>query len=126
VKGSLLLIRHLPDGTKYRIRSNALDGLAIQDAEEDGETFGAASFSGKATYLQPGWVDAEGNHSFVAYVEDRAEPGKDVDRLWIQAFDKDGAGIPVMSMDDPATENAETISGGNVTVPHGGGGGRNR
>jgi hypothetical protein len=31
-----------------------------------------------------------------------------------------------MSMDDPATENAETISGGNVTVPHGGGGGRNR
>ena len=29
LRGSLLMIRHLPDGTKYRIKSNALGGLAL-------------------------------------------------------------------------------------------------
>jgi hypothetical protein len=29
VQGSFLLIRHIPDGTKYRVKSNAVDGLAL-------------------------------------------------------------------------------------------------
>jgi len=71
VKGSLLLIRHLADGSKYRVKSNALEGLSLGDAG----LFGWASFSGKATYLEPGMLEPIGNHTFLAYVEDHDEPG---------------------------------------------------
>jgi hypothetical protein len=117
VKGSLLLIRHLPDGSIYRVKSNALFGLAL-----GGSNFGWASFSGKNTYLEPGWEEPEGNHTFIVYVEDHGEPGTGADRFWIEVLDKDNLGIPVMSMTEPATANATTIMGGNVVVPHGGGG----
>jgi uncharacterized repeat protein (TIGR01451 family) len=53
VKGSFLLIRHLSDGTKYRVKSNALECLAL-GGDHSTEPFGWASFSGKATYLEPG------------------------------------------------------------------------
>jgi hypothetical protein len=46
VRGNLLLISHLPDGTKYRVKSNALYGLALGETTRDGETCGWASFSG--------------------------------------------------------------------------------
>lgn len=71
------MIRHLSDGTVFRVKSNALDGLAVGEDKdpETGETFGWSSFSGKATYLEPGWPEPVGNHKFVAYVEDRNEPG---------------------------------------------------
>ena len=57
VQGSLLLIRHLADGTIYRVKSNALYGLAIGEMEDGGW----ASLSGKATYLEPGraWAHVE-------------------------------------------------------------------
>ncbi|HSF80859.1 MAG TPA: S8 family serine peptidase, partial [Anaerolineales bacterium] len=32
VQGNLLLIRHMPDGSIYRVKSNALNGLALGDA----------------------------------------------------------------------------------------------
>jgi hypothetical protein len=118
VKGSLLLIRHLPDGTKYRIKSNALHGLALGSAGG----FDWASFSGKATYLEPGWAEPEGNHSFVVYVEDHGEPGRGVDQFWIEVFDRDGDVISQASMDRDATDNTETLQGGNIVVPHQGGG----
>jgi len=47
VKGNLLLIRHLPDGTIYRVKSNALYGLALGESPDP--AFGWASFSGKST-----------------------------------------------------------------------------
>jgi hypothetical protein len=114
-KGSLLLIRHLADGSIYRVKSNAIDGLALGD----GGTFGWASFSGKSTYQEPGWAEPIGNHRFVVYVEDRDEHGTGVDRFWIEV---DGG----MSMSSPAEANAIEIEGGNIVVPHGGGGGRGR
>jgi len=114
VQGSLLLIRHLPDGTKYRIKSNALFGLALGD----GGSFGWASFSGKSTYLEPGWIDAKGNHQFVVYVEDHGEPGTGVDQFWLEVKDKDGNILDGLSLDRPATSNSETLTGGNIVVPH--------
>jgi hypothetical protein len=119
VQGSLLMIRHLADGTKYRVKSNALGGLAIGD----GGGFDWATFTGKSTYLQPGWPDPIGNHEFVAYVEDHGTPGVD-DKFWIQVMDKDGAVISASSMAMPAAANAETLGGGNIVVPHEGGNGR--
>jgi hypothetical protein len=116
VKGSLLLIRHLADGQKYRIKSNALSGLAIgQDASEP---FGWASFSGKSTYLEPGMLEAEGNHGFTVYVEDRNEPGSGSDHFWITTRAKDGSTIPAISLAEPAPVNAVSIQRGNIVAPH--------
>ncbi len=88
VKGSFLLIRQLSDGTKYRVKSNALNGLAL--GEDRTIAFGWASFTGKATYLEPGWTDPIGNHGFTVYVEDHDEPGTGIDRIWMSVDDKDG------------------------------------
>jgi VCBS repeat-containing protein len=114
VKGSLLLIRHLEDGSIYRIKSNALYGLALGE----GDGFGWATFSGKATYLEPGMLEPEGNHEFVFYVEDYGEPGSGTDQVWLEMHDKDGNVILALSMPRPAVDNVVTIGGGNVVVPH--------
>jgi len=127
VKGNLLLIRHTDTG-KYRIKSNALEGLALGEAGTPPDTFGWASFSGKSTYIEPGWPDAVGNHEFTVYVEDLGEPGAGFDRFWLEVRDKDRNDVPEMSMDEPADVNAATINGGNIVVPHttGGGGGKDK
>ena len=111
--GSFLLIRHMDDGSKYRVKSNALYGLAI--GEHGG--YGWAAFSGKATYLEPGWQDPIGNHEFVVYVEDHGQPG-DEDRVWLEMHDKKKKVITSLSMDRDATDNATPIGGGNIVVPH--------
>lgn len=116
VRGSLLLIRHLADGQKYRIKSNALSGLAIGDDVD--VPYGWASFSGKSTYLEPGMSEPEGNHGFTVYVEDRNEPGSGTDRFWITTRTKDGGAIPAMSLAEPAPANAVAIQGGNIVAPH--------
>jgi VCBS repeat-containing protein len=116
VQGSLLLISHLPDGAKYRVKSNALDGLAL--GENNGATCGWATFSGKSTYLEPGMPEPEGNHEFMTYVEDCNEPGTGADRFWIEVHDKDGAVIDALSMPRDAYDYAEDLMGGNIVVPH--------
>ena len=114
LQGSLLLIRHVGDESRYQVRSNALYGLAL--GQDTG--WGWASFSGKSTYLEPGWLEPIGNHEFVVYVEDRNEPGTGVDRFWIEVHDKDGIVIPAMSMPRDAPTNAIELGSGNVVVPH--------
>jgi hypothetical protein len=120
-RGSLLLIRHLPDGTIYRVKSNALDGLSLGAGNGDG-TYGWASFTGKATYKEPSWPEPIGNHEFIAYVEDHNEPGNGTDRFWLEVRDKDGLVIPSMSMSpagQPAgDDDAVDINGGNIVAPH--------
>jgi hypothetical protein len=118
VRGSLLLIRHLTDGSIYRVKSNALYGLALGTGDDGGEEYGWASFSGKCTYLEPGWPDPIGNHEFLVYVEDYGEPGRGVDQFWIEVYDKDSNVIDAMSMDRPADDHTETLGGGNIVVPH--------
>jgi len=122
VQGSLLVIRHLSDGTIYRVKSNALYGLALGERRADAETCGWASFSGKATYLEPGWPEPVGNHEFVAYVEDCNEPGTGVDRFWIQVKDRNQVLVEAMSTEAGAIDNAEELTGGNIVAPHSPGG----
>jgi hypothetical protein len=117
VKGSMLLIRHLADGSIYQVKSNALYGLSLGVEVDNQETFGWASFSGKATYLEPGWPEAVGNHEFLVYVEDRNERGSGVDQFWIEVCDKNDNLIMVMSMARPATENGEPSQEGSIFVP---------
>ncbi len=109
IQGSLLLIRHLPDDTIYRVKSNALDGLAL--GEDSSVPMGWASFSGKSTYKEPSWTDPKGNFQFTAYVEDRNEPGTDVDRFWIEV-------VSGLSLPREAVANAVELGGGNIVVPH--------
>ena len=116
VKGNLLVIRHMADGSIYRFKSNALEGLAV--GESTSPAFGWASFSGKGTYKEPTWDDPIGNHTFTAYVEDRSEPGAGADRFWIEVRDKSNLVLPGLSIDPQATDNAVTIGGGNIVVPH--------
>jgi hypothetical protein len=111
VKGSLLLIRHAAPGEKYRVKSNALYGLALGE----GDGFGWASFSGKAIYMEPGWPEPEGNHTFIVYVEDHGQSG---DQIWIEVQDKDGNVIGVMSLNREAVDNHVPIERGNIIVPH--------
>jgi hypothetical protein len=124
VKGSLLIMRHLADGTKYRFKSNALEGMAV--GENTSPEFGWASFSGKGTYLEPGWPDPVGNHKFTTYVEDHGEPGTGADRIWFEVLDRDGMVLPGFSIASPATANAETIDSGNIVVPHSNSGGKKK
>lgn len=122
IQGSFLLIRHIagaPEGEdKWRVKSNALESLAL-GTETD---FSWAVFTGKATYKAPG-VDTEGNYGFTVYVEDRGEPGAGADRVWLETTDKDDVVVQDLSLEEPATSNAVTLDGGNIVVPHSGGGG---
>jgi len=115
IQGNLLVIRHHADGTISRLKSNALDGLALKDI--DG--CGIATFSGKSTYET--W-DPEANEGlggyvtlggirFSVYVEDCNEPGTGVDKFWVRSMDK-------LVLEKPAPTNAVTIGGGNIVVPH--------
>jgi hypothetical protein len=123
VKGSLLLIRHTDDGPIYRVKSNALYGLAL-GLVDDGDTYRWASFSGKCTYLEAGWTEALGNHEFTVYVEDHNdlteldELGDGIDRFWIEVRDRQNNVIIVISMDPEAPDNAVTIVEGSIFVPH--------
>jgi hypothetical protein len=87
VQGSLLLIRHVAPGEKYRVKSNTLYGLSLDEAGD--LVFGWASFSGKCTYKDKDWEEPEGNYEFLVYVEDHGEPGKNVHKVWIEVHDKD-------------------------------------
>jgi hypothetical protein len=116
VQGSLLIIRHMPDGTIYRMKSNALYGLSL--GENVTIPMGWAAFSGKGTYLEPGWPEPVGNYEFTAYVEDRNEPGVGIDRFWIEVLDKDRIIEPELSLPRPAGSNTVEIAGGNIVVPH--------
>jgi hypothetical protein len=114
VKGSLLLIRHTAEGN-YRVKSNALYGLAL--GESGDPAFGWASFSGKTTYLEPGWSEPVGNYVFLVYVEDHGVPGAGVDRFWIEVLDKQ-RNAATLSMARDAFDHAEGLDGGNIVVPH--------
>lgn len=116
LQGSLLLIRHLPDGTIYRMKSSALYGLSL--GQDLTIPMGWASFSGKGTYLEPGWPEPVGNYEFLVYLEDRNEPGTGVDSFWIEVVDKDRIIEPDLSIYRPASTFTEPIQGGNLVVPH--------
>jgi hypothetical protein len=113
IKGSLLLIRHLADGTIYRLKSNVLDGLALGS----GSGYDWGTFSGRATYQEPNWPEPVGNQSFLAYVEDRGQPGAGADRFWLEITGANGQ-RQALSLDQAAGENAITLQGGNIVVPH--------
>lgn len=90
-------------------------GLAVSTIDNRS---GWASFSGKATYLEPGRADPVGNHTLTAYVEDHGEPGT-ADKVWVEVRDKDGIVLDGLSRPRPAHTHVVLLQGGNIVVPHG-------
>jgi len=117
-RGNLAMIRHLSDGSQYRITSSSISGLAVGDSQNDQGSFGWASFSGKSNYNGPESNATIGNYEFVAYAEDYGDRSRNADGFWVQVFDRDGAVVLDLSMNEPATTNVLTIEGGNIVVPH--------
>jgi hypothetical protein len=119
LQGGLLIIRHLADGSIYRIKSNALDGLSLSTSG----TPGTASFSGKCTYIGPdsaldtyGQPINEGGLQFTTYVEDWNEPGTGIDKFWFNVL---GKAFTLDSNDNKMdTGELQQIGGGNIIVPH--------
>ena len=115
LKGSFVAVRHHPDGTVSRIKSNALGNLALQNLN----SCGVANFDGKATYTTwdrtansgaGGYVNSGGN-SFRVQANDCNEPGTGADSIWIGGpGDFNMGGLPTGSM--------QTLTGGNIVVPH--------
>lgn len=122
-KGGILVIRHFADGSIARMKSNAMEGLAVGTVEENGNSYGYASFNGKCTFKASDWPEPIGNHTFVAYVEDHGTPGAGIDGIWLGTAN--GMVEEELSLADPATDNTQTILGGNIVVPHAPSRGRN-
>ena len=138
VQGSLLMMRHTIDANceaygKFRVKSNALNGLSIGDGTDADGDYGWAAFSGKSVFSEPG-LDGSGNHPFLVYVDDHSDEGGNqdpADEFWIQVKDKDGNVVLETNGpdSDPAGEEGEdgddvSIENGNIFVPHSGGGGK--
>jgi len=114
VQGSMVIIRHMPNGDIYRIKSNALYGLALNI-----ET-GIASFSGKCTYFYP--VEGSdpvnvGGQEFMVWVQDNNDPGDGIDQIWFTVLGQ------TFSLDSNENNKADIverqyIDGGNIVVPH--------
>jgi hypothetical protein len=118
LRGSFLMVSHLPDGTSHRVKSNALEGLSIGGQDEVDASFGWASFAGQATYRAPGATSTSGGHGFTVYVEERGTAQSGNDRVWVEVEDKDATALPELSMALAAPHNAVEIGGGNVVIPH--------
>ena len=114
LKGNLLLIRHLPNGDIFRIKSNALDAGSLTLGTTN-LPMGWATFSGKCNYTS---ILSEvnttvGNTLFKVYVEDRNEPGTLADLFWIQVTN-----CPMLWMAESTANNAIAIDSGSIFAPH--------
>jgi hypothetical protein len=118
LRGSFVLVSHLPDGSSRRVKSNALEGLSIGGRDEVDASFGWATLVGKATQQEPGAKSSSGNHGFTVYVEEHGRALAGGDRIWVEVADKDGTPLPALSMPRAAPDHAVEIAGGNVVVPH--------
>jgi hypothetical protein len=120
LQGNFIAVRHYPDGTVSRLKSNALGGLAL--GEDPTVPLGWASFNGKATYVKwdaaAGTYVTVGNQSVAVYAEDRNNPGTGIDRIWLG-----GPGTLAMpGTVATAKNNTAQLTGGGIAAPHRAGG----
>ena len=115
IQGAFIGVRHNPDGTVSRLKSNSLGGLAILDSGG----CGIATFNGKPTYttwdpaasVGAGAYVTTGNNPFSVRADDCNNPGTGTDRIWIGGPDR-------LAMPSPASSNLAPLTGGNIAVPH--------
>jgi hypothetical protein len=115
LQGTFIAVRHHADGTSARMKANSLGGLALQSSGG----CGIATFNGKATYTYwdpsansgAGGYVTTGNNGFTVYAQDCNNPGTGPDSVWI-------GGPGEFAMPAPAGTNKQTLTGGNISVPH--------
>jgi hypothetical protein len=109
-QGSLLVIRHLTDGSIIKIKSNVFEGYSVGTTSNNCTP---ATFSGKATYSVNGVSD--GNYAFTGYGMDCGEPGT-ADKFSLYHAKSPNAVSTAGSVGELSTK-AKTLAGGNVQVP---------
>lgn len=116
LQGNLIVVRHYPDGTVSRLKSNALAGLAL--GADASIPMGWTSFTGKASYTKwdatAGVYVTAGNQSFVVYAEDRNNPGTGIDQIWLGA----PGTLAMPGTLATAKSNMAELTSGGIAVPH--------
>ena len=119
-QGHLLVVRHHPDGTTSRLKSNTITGLVIQNDATTG--CGNVTFNGSAEYMawdaamnggRGGYASNRGQ-PFMAYAEDCNQPGDGSDYILIRS-------VGDLQMSSDVYVNKVQIEGkqGNIVIPHG-------
>jgi uncharacterized repeat protein (TIGR01451 family) len=125
IQGSLLTIFHRKDGN-YIIKSNAMGVLAVNQSSTT-PPYWTATLTGKATYQIPSGTllycgtNKCGNYAFTMYAEDKNEPGAGTDTYTLQVKDPNtGLVVGQVStwLSGGGVQNAVTITGGNIQIPH--------
>lgn len=105
-RGGIVIVRHHPDGSSCRVKSNSMDAPAV-----NGTT---ASLTGKGNYTcvdsDGATTASQGNLSILGYVEDNGTSGAGQDKFWVRAY-----GELLMAM--PPVSSAVVLTGGNIQVP---------
>jgi hypothetical protein len=112
-QGSALVIRHRPDGSIVRMKSNTITAGSVGT----GANYGWGVMTGKATYDDTAdAIDQVGGIGFTVYAEDWNQPGTLQDKFWVQVNNPTGPGY--LTLPSPSSTNAIPINGGNTTIPH--------
>jgi len=112
-QGSALVIRHRPDGTIVRMKSNMISAVSVGT----GTNYGWGVMTGKATYDDTAdAIDQVGGIGFTVYAEDWNEPGTLQDKFWVQVSNPTGPAY--LTLQSPSSTYATPINGGNIAIPH--------
>jgi len=105
-QGALLVIRHRPDGTVIKVKSNVFEGYSVQGTE--------VTFSGKANYSTNGVTD--GNYAFTGYGNDLGTSGGGVDKFGLY-YTRPGNLVATSATILGLPASAVTLEGGNIQTP---------
>lgn len=119
-QGHLLVVRHHPDGTTSRLKSNTMTGLVIQNNAVIG--CGNVTFNGSAEYMAwdtslnggRGSYASSRGQPFMAYAEDCNQPGDGKDHFLIRSV-----GDLQMSSDVYVNKVQIEEKQGHIVIPHG-------
>ncbi len=114
-RGGLVFVRHVPGGPDFQVKSSRVTGYSASSVGSDDGAYRFATIDGVCSYMAPGMRRPDTKCTFTLYVEDHGKRGKD-DRVWLQVKDRDGALCAAVSLADPATDAAETLEGGSITI----------
>jgi hypothetical protein len=115
-QGSALVIRHRPDGSIVRMKSNMISAVSVGT----GNGYGWGVMTGKATYDDTAdLIDQVGGVGFTVYAEDWNEPGTLQDKFWVQVNNPTGPAYLTLPAPNAAPHlDAIPINGGNIAIPH--------
>lgn len=107
-RGGIVVVRHYAAGGRCRLKSNSVTTAITSNTTA---TLSSNKSTNYSCVYGDGTISGKGNLNLTAYVEDNGEPGNGVDRFWVNAYGD-------FLMPTPSPANAETLTGGNIQVPH--------